>query len=330
MELSSNNNTMIHEKYEALLNGVVPEDYKDHILYDKISLLQKQNSNLENTIMNLKDELSNIKATKNFHLNNSEEQESKYCSISAAIKQSLDISEVSISQYSEVHSKALEAVKKSSDGFSLLMNTMKSKLFPPNKKLLDFMNTILDQVHEIRGQLSAIHNYLTVLEYNDKSLRESLNTYDRSPSSNRSHSALRLDPFEQPIRALSKRFTRTLLNDSHSTKNSLEFKSEDAQTRINTMKIALGKIKNQRDQTDIENQKLLLQLKQAKEQLALCEENAAAKEVSYENQIKRLSNIIGKIKEIPNMADIVIRCEREINRTNKNYRRTRSTLHNNN
>ena len=190
----------------------------------------------------------------------------------------------------------MAAVKKSNDGFSLIMSSMKSKLFPPNETLLECMGGVMEQVNEIRGELEALHNYISILEYNDSSLRQSLNSFETRPSSNRSKSTIRNDPFEQPGRTISKRFTRTLVSDSPSTKNSMEFKNEDVIAKINTLKIALGKVRNQRDQLDIENQKLLLQLKQAKEQLALSEENAAAKEVAYENQIRKLNFALGRLK----------------------------------
>ena len=296
MEFPTNNESMLHEKYEALLNGVIPESFKDHILYDKISFLQRQNNSLENTILSLRHELSNQVAKHERILQNSPEKASKYFTISSALQKTLDISEIEISQFSEVYSKAVAAVKKSNDGFSLIMSSMKSKLFPPNETLLECMGGVMEQVNEIRGELEALHNYISILEYNDSSLRQSLNSFETRPSSNRSKSTIRNDPFEQPGRTISKRFTRTLVSDSPSTKNSMEFKNEDVIAKINTLKIALGKVRNQRDQLDIENQKLLLQLKQAKEQLALSEENAAAKEVAYENQIRKLNFALGRLK----------------------------------
>lgn len=291
MDLAKNNESMLHEKYEALLTGLIPDHYKDHILYDKIGLLQRQNASLENTILSLRHDLSHLTSPHKSVV----PKASKYFTISSALQKTLDISEFEISQFTEVYSKAISAVNKTSDRFSLIINSMKAKLFPPSEKLLEFMGNVLGQVSEIRNELDALKNYVSILEYNDCSLRDSLNSYEKKPSGNRSQSVIRLE-FEQPERTISKRFTRTLLSDAPSTKNSMEFKNDDAQVKINTLKIALGKVRNQRDSCDIENQKLLLQLKQAKEQLALCEENAAAKEVAYENQIRKLSYLLSQLK----------------------------------
>lgn len=296
MEKTKSSEPMIYEKYEALLNGIIPSEYKDHILYDKISLLTKQNSMLENTILSLRHELSNLIARQDRLNTNQEVKSPKYVSVSSALKKSLEVSEFEISQFAELHSRALDAVKYSEEGFMKLVDKMKSKLFPPNKKLLEFMGSVLDQVQEIRTQLAAIHNYVTILEYNEKALRDSLNCKEDWPSKSRSHSATRIDQFEQPEKIITKKYTRTLIIDSPSTKNSIDFKPDELQGRISTLKIALGKMRNQRDSIEIDNQKMLLQLKQAKEQLALCEENAAAREVAYKNKIKNLTSLISTLK----------------------------------
>lgn len=296
MEKTKINEPMIYEKYEALLNGIVPADYKDHILYDKISLLTKQNSMLENTILCLRHELSNLIARQDRLNTNQEVKSHKYTSVSSALKKSLEVTEFEVSQFAEIHSRALDAVKTSEDGFMKLVDKMKSKLFPPNRKLVDFMGSVLDQVQEIRSQLASIHNYVTILEYNEKALRDSLNCKEDWPLKGRSHSVTRIDQFEQPEKIVTKKYTRTLIIDSPSTKNSIEFKPDELHGRISTLKIALGKMKNQRDSIEIDNQKMLLQLKQAKEQLALCEENSAAREVAYKNKIKNLTSLVNTLK----------------------------------
>ena len=297
MEKLKSNDPMMHEKYEALLNGLIPSDFKEGIMNDKLALMIKQNSMLENTILSLRHELSNMIAKHDRVQVGPEHKPAGYSPISSALKKSLEVSEFEISSFAEIHARALEAVKATGEGFTVLVDKMKSKLFPPNKKLLEFMGSILDQVQEIRSQLAYIHNYVTILEYNEKALRDTINcTETRCPKS-RSHSASRVDQFERPEVIVTKKYTRTLIVDSPSTKNSIEFKSEDLQGKVSTLKIALGKIKNQRDSIEIDNQKLLLQLKQAKEQLALCEENSAAREVAYKNKIKKLTSLINSLKQ---------------------------------
>ena len=296
MEKLQNNDPMIHEKYEALLEGLIPSDFKDSILHDKVSLLIKQNSMLENTILSLRHELSNMIAKQDKIQVSPEQKPIFYSPISSALKKSLEVSEFEISSFAEIHYRALEAVKATGEGFTVLVDKMKSKLFPPNKKLLEFMGNLLDQVQEIRSQLASIHNYVTILEYNEKALRDTIKCTETRCAKSRSHSASRVDQFERPEVIVTKKYTRTLINDSPSTKNSIEFKNEDLLGKVNTLKIALGKIKNQRDSIEIENQKLLLQLKQAKEQLALCEENSAAREVAYKNKIKKLAGVINGLK----------------------------------
>jgi regulator of replication initiation timing len=295
MEKLKNNEPMLYEKYEALLNGVCPAELKDHILHDKIALLIKQNSILENTILSLRHELSNMIAKQDRQASNMENK-AAYSPVSSALKKSLEVSEFEVSSFAEIHARALEAVKASGEGFTVLVDKMKSKLFPPNKKLLEFMGSVLDQVQEIRSQLASIHNYVTILEYNEKALRDSLNCSETRCAKSRSHSASRVDQFERPEVIVSKKYTRTLILDSPSTKNSMEFKNDDLQSKVSTLKIALGKMKNSRDSIEIDNQKLLLQLKQAKEQLALCEENSAAREVAYKNKIKKLTSVMNSLR----------------------------------
>lgn len=254
---------MLNEKYEALLNGYIPDDLKDHILYDKISLLQKQNGVLENTILSLRHELTTLIAKQDSHIPFREVRNCRYTSMNSGLKKGVEPFDFEISQFSDKQSKVLEVVKKSSEGFSALIN-------------------------------------------------------------------VRMDQFEHPERSIIKRYTRTLIPDSPSTKNSIDFKSNVLQSKISSLKIALGKTKNQKDQLDIENQKLLLQLKQAKEQLALCEENSSSKEVAYENKLKKLSHIISRLKDMPNLSDIIIKYEHEVSRSSKFHKRSRSSLHSNN
>ena len=296
MEKLQNNDPMIYEKYQALLDGPIPSDLKDLILNDKVSLLIQQNSMLENTIFSLRHELSNMIAKHDRVQLSPEHKSTGYSPVSSALKKSLEVSEFEISSFAEIHTRALEAVKATGEGFKVLVDKMKSKLFPPNKKLLEFMGNLLGQVQEIRSQLASIHNYVTILEYNEKVLRDTINCTEASCAKLRSHSASRVDQFERPEVIATKKYARALIVDSSSTKNSIEFKNDDLRGKVSSLKIAFGKIKNQRDSIEIENQKLLLQLKQAKEQLALCEENSAAREVAYKNKIKKLMSLINSLK----------------------------------
>ncbi|OMJ79736.1 hypothetical protein SteCoe_20163 [Stentor coeruleus] len=263
MSESKRDEKMLYEKYEALLNGFIPEDFKDDILYDKINLLQKQNTILENTILSLRHELTNLIGKQEYNISLRGLHSCRCSSLTSSLKKSIVSSEFEIPQFSDKSSKMFGTVKKTSEGINALINA-------------------------------------------------------------------RRDQFENPGRSIIKRYSKGLIPDSPSTKGSLDFKAEILQSKINSLKISLGKSKNEKDQLEIENQKLLLQLKQAKEQLALCEENSSSKEVAYANKIKKLNYIISKLKDIPNLSELINKCEREVGKHLMNHKRSRSSLHSKN
>ncbi|OMJ88876.1 hypothetical protein SteCoe_9080 [Stentor coeruleus] len=84
-------------------------------------------------------------------------------------------------------------------------------------------------------------------------------------------------------------------------RNSLE-KVQDLEKQIEILKLALGKLKNQRDKAKIESEKLLMQLKQVKLEWALSEE-------SYDEKIMEIK------KELKNAVEILYRIRRSVNLT---------------
>ena len=73
-------------------------------------------------------------------------------------------------------------------------------------------------------------------------------------------------------------------------------KVEKMEQQINELKLALGKIKNQRDKSRIAADKLLLNLKKSKLEFAVAEENSGEKQMELKNEIKNLLVLIHNIK----------------------------------
>ena len=136
-----------------------------------------------------------------------------------------------ISRFSEMHAKALESLNKGSEGLSSLFNAMKSKIFSSDSKNLEFMNSVLDQVAEIRKQVSFMHDYVSILEYNDKALRDSLNSFNFL-NGNRTQSAHRSKLFEHPENCGPRRYAKTLILNANSMKNSMDSNTESLQYKI--------------------------------------------------------------------------------------------------
>ena len=199
---------------------------------------------------------------------------------------------------------------------------MRSRLMTANKQILDFMHNILDEMHHIRASLTIVQNYIAVLEFNETNLRDSLKKLESKNLTTRSMSVNRIDQIEnfEP-----KRFSKNLVLEMNTFYKN-DYKGDDLQAKVNKLMFSIGKIKSQKDRAEIETERLLLQLKQTKEQLALAEENAGARELRYEKRIKKLNSIINKLKETPFIEEIVNRYEEEFEKGSKKPSRTRSNI----
>jgi hypothetical protein len=79
-------------------------------------------------------------------------------------------------------------------------------------------------------------------------------------------------------------------------KSSLE-KTQELENQIEILKLALGKLKNQRDKAKIETEKLLMQLKQVKLEWALSEESSDEKIMEMKKELKNLIEILCRINK---------------------------------
>lgn len=78
-------------------------------------------------------------------------------------------------------------------------------------------------------------------------------------------------------------------------RNSLE-KVQDLEKQVEILKLALGKLKNQRDKAKIESEKLLMQLKQVKLDWALSEESSDEKTMELKKELKNTIEILQRVR----------------------------------
>ena len=328
MERTTPENLLI-KKYESLLKGILPDMYKDHILSDKLNLLTKENSQLESTVSQLRHEISNLIEKRKFdtYENSKEKLSYKFHALSTELAKCLEVSGCDLSKFSNCYDQAIQSLQKWSKGFTNITCTMRSKLFSSNKQLLDFMHSILDELNNLRAHLTIVQNYIAVLEFNETNLRDALKRYENKNMTTRSVSVSRIDQIERGDREMPKRLCRNfILEIAPSNKHYVECRGDDIQVKFNKLKLSFEKVKNQKDRSEIETEKLLLQLKQTKEQLAFAEENASALEFSYENKIKRLNHIISRLKEMPKVEEMVQTFEKQMENMPKKHNRTRSNI----
>ena len=318
--------TLLRKKYESLLSGLLPDLYKDHILSDKLTSLQHENSTLELTVLQLRHEISKLTEKQKFSQSDhkSEKISYKFHALSTELAKCLEVSGCELSKFSESYNEAIEALQTWGEGFTGVIFSMKSRLYSSNKQLLDFMHSILNELNTLRSKLTIVQNYLAVLEFNETTLRDSLRRLETRNTTSRSVSVSRMGEIEKAGPTESKRYyNRNLVLDIaplHRGEN-----RADEGLKANKLKLSLDKLKIQKERAEIETEMLLLQLKQTKELLAMAEETASAKELLYENRIKKLNQLIGKIKEIPKVEELVEKLEREIESgTKKRHTRTRS------
>jgi hypothetical protein len=322
MEKTKDEDNTLRVKYECLLKGILPDSYKQEILKDKLNLLQRENLVLETTVSQLRHEISNLIAKQKFEASNTvyEKLGYKYHALSAALAKCLEASGCELSSFTNSYEEAVQALNAWGEGFTQTISLMRTKLASSNKQVLDFMHTILEEMHNLRANMTIIQNYIAVLEFNETYLRDSLKKIENKNFVTRS---LSLRKIEQMETGENKNFH---LDFNQHSQLYMEHKDYDLQTKVNKLTLSLGKVKNQKDRAKIESEKILLQLKQTKEQLAIAEENAGARELAYENRIKKLSSIINKLKELPNIEEIITKYEKELDQGSKKHSRTRSSI----
>ena len=100
-------------------------------------------------------------------------------------------------------------------------------------------------------------------------------------------------------------------------RNSIE-KVQDLEKQIEILKLALGKLKNQRDKAKIESEKLLMQLKQVKLEWALSEENSDEKIMELKKELRNTVEILQRIRRSVSLSsDIGFEIDLSIQNTDR-------------
>jgi hypothetical protein len=95
-------------------------------------------------------------------------------------------------------------------------------------------------------------------------------------------------------------------------------KIQDLEKQVEILKLALGKLKNQRDKAKIESEKLLMQLKQVKLEWALSEENTDERIMDFKKELKNTVEIFQRIRRsVPLTADISFEIELSIQNSDR-------------
>lgn len=298
------------------------------LLHEKILILQSENVNLEKTIVQLRHEISNLTEKRKLDqiTLNSESIGYKYHALSTELSRCLENSGCELTKFSKSYDQAIKALNNWGDGFNTIISSMKNRLLPASKHNLDFMHTILDELYNLRAQLTIVQNYVAVLEFNESSLRDSIKKTDKKNLTSRSVSVNRMDEISKEDGDMMRGSKDFVLDIAPCVKMIGENRFDELKLKINKLKLSLCKLKNQRDRAKIDNERLLLQLKQTKEQLAIAEESASGREVSLENKVKELSQILYRLKENPKIEEIVNKFEEELAKTTKKHSRTRSNI----
>ncbi|OMJ88922.1 hypothetical protein SteCoe_9027 [Stentor coeruleus] len=95
-------------------------------------------------------------------------------------------------------------------------------------------------------------------------------------------------------------------------------KNENLEKQVNELKLALGKLKNQRDRARVAGEHLLLNLKNAKLQLAVSEERACELQMELKKEIKVLIKKILTIRcKYPFPLDAIAEIDRMVNKASR-------------
>lgn len=320
--MTEKNYDLLLKKYQSLLSGLIPDDYKDHILNDKLLHLYQENLSLEKTIQQLRHQISNQIEKQKYESSDMKLEKTcyKFHALSTELAKCLKDSGCELSMFSESYNDAIQALKTWGEGFSAVTFSMRKKLFAGNKQLLEFMHSILNELFNLRSQLTIVQNYVAVLEFNEISLRDSLKRLEPRFTVNRSASVSRFSQINTPDGKNSNK--NFILDIIPAHRNDL--RTDEIQSKVNKLKLSLDKLKIQKERAEIETEKLLLQLKQTKEQLAMTEETASGNELLFENKLKRLNLLLAKLKEIPKAEVIIMKFEKELESERKGHSRSRS------
>ena len=274
---------------------------------------------LEKTVQQLRHEISRLTSKSKFESAEQETPGYKYYALSIELSQCLQSSGCDLTKFTTAYDQAIKALQTFGEGCTSLISSMRSKLFPINRSILNFMHSTLDDLQSLRAQLTVVQNYIAVLEFNESILRQSLQKQEKTCQTTRSQSVSRMNELIK-------------LENSNRPKNFvLEIapkvrKSMDFSVRVNKLKLRICKLKNLKEIAEINNERMLLQLKQAKEQIAICEEEAANRELALELRYQKLVSVLVKVKEIPTIRPIVLGIEQQVYKSDKKHFRTRSGI----
>lgn len=274
---------------------------------------------LEKTVQQLRHEISRLTSKNKFENTEQETPGYKYYALSTELSQCLQSSGCDLTKFTTAYDQAIKALQTFGEGFTSILSSMRSKLFPINRSILNFMHSTLDDLQSLRAQLTIIQNYIAVLEFNESILRQSLQKQEKTCQTTRSQSVSRMNELLK-------------LETSNKSKNFvLEIapkikQREDFSIKLNKLKLRICKLKNLKERAEIDNERLLIQLKQAKEQIAICEEEAANRELALELRYQKLMSVVVKLKEIPTIRPIVSGIEQQVYKSDKKHFRTRSGI----
>ena len=295
---------------------------------------------LEDTIEQLRHEISRLTFKNKLESAPSESHSYKYYSLSTELSKCLQSSGCELSKFSSSYDQAIKALHTFTSGFTSIVSSMRSRLHSSSKSILDFMHSILNELQNLRAQLTIVQNYIAVLEFNEATLRESLTKLEKKSFTTRSVSVSRIQELTRtetasndfkfdiaPKIRLDKNDPKKLPNFCKARNlNQIKEKSADFASKLNKLILRNCKLKNLKQRAEIDNERLLLQLKQAKEQIAISEEEAAGRELALEIKCQKMTTILQRLREIPTVRHLVLGFEAEIQRSKKIHNRTKSGI----
>lgn len=280
---------------------------------------------LEDTIEQLRHEISRLTFKNKLESAPAESHAYKYYSLSTELSKCLQSSGCELSKFSSSYDQAIKALHTFTSGFTSIASSMRSRLHSSSKSILDFMHSILNELQNLRAQLTIVQNYIAVLEFNEATLRESLTKLEKKNFTTRSVSVSRIQELAR-TEATSNDFKFDIAPRPKPEKNELKEKSDNFASKFNKLILRNCKLKNLKQRAEIDNERLLLQLKQAKEQIAISEEEAAGRELALEIKCQKMTTILQRLKEIPTVRHLVLGFEAEMQRSKKIHNRTKSGI----
>jgi acyl carrier protein phosphodiesterase len=298
----------------------VPEPFhREKALLQRVAVLESENAVLENTVYQLRHEISNLTEKRKLDtgVGQAEPVAYKYHALSAQLALCLERSGCELARFKQSYDEALKALENWGEGFVKIIEQMQGQMLSPSRARLEFMHSILDEMHSQRAQLTVVQNYLAVLEFNEAALRETVKKLESKNLTSRSVSVNRLDQILGGGTPPSKGLVLEMAPVRP---------AEDTTAALNKMKLHNCRLKAQRDRAEINTERLLLQLKQAKEQIAMAEESAASRELALENKLLKANQLLARLKEVPNVEAAIMKFEQDCLRSAKKHGRTRSNV----